>query len=162
MLGWSANQPHKPPLERGHDSSKVMAPLEHETMLANERERPLLQPKLGAFFYAHFRLLGVAPEGREDSNFGMMAKRIIAPMPGRHHSPIKVHDPHQLQAIKAGNRAPVPWVRERRDNAQALFALVRRSVGRFERSSLRRSSISRSSSARRTRIGSQSSPQGVP
>jgi hypothetical protein len=59
-----------------------VAPLENETVLADERERPLLQPKLGAFFYAHLRLLGVAPKGSEDRDVGMVSQGIIAPMAG--------------------------------------------------------------------------------
>jgi hypothetical protein len=34
-----------------------MAPLQHLTMLANERERPLLLPKRGVFLYADFGTL---------------------------------------------------------------------------------------------------------
>ena len=34
-------------------------------MLADQRERPLLQPKLGAFFDTHVGPFGMAPEGGE-------------------------------------------------------------------------------------------------
>ncbi len=42
-------------------------------MLPNERKRPLLQPKLGAFFYAHLRPFGMATESRKDSDVGVNA-----------------------------------------------------------------------------------------
>ena len=52
---WLANQPHEPALERGQDGRKLLAPLEHRAMLADQRERPLLQPKLRGVFRCGFR-----------------------------------------------------------------------------------------------------------
>ena len=63
-------------------------------MLADERERPLLHPKLGAFLYADFRPFGVPPERREDGDLRMVAKRVIAPVPGGDHPAVQIHDPH--------------------------------------------------------------------
>ena len=77
-------------------------------MLADQRERPLLQPKRGAFLDAHLGPLRMAAEGREDGHVGIDPKRIIAPMTGRDHAPVKVEDAGQFLAVEAGDRAPVP------------------------------------------------------
>src|SRR5205085_11003436 len=115
------NKPHKPPLEGGQDAVQLLAPLEHRSMFADQGKRPLLQPKLGAFLYADLGPLGMAPEGCEDGDIGIDPKRIIAPVAGRDHAPVEIEDPGQLPAVEAGNRAPVPGRRERRDDAQALL-----------------------------------------
>src|SRR5690348_5534633 len=134
-------------------------------MLADQSERPLLQPKLGAFLYAHLGPLAVPPVRREHRHVGIDAKSIIAPVTRGDHSAIEVEDPHQLPAIECGDWAPVPTRRERRDDAQALFTFgcgwgSRAAFNIF--SSARNSSSSCSSSLMRTRTGSQSSPHGVP
>ena len=56
--GYSRNQPHEPALDRGQDAVKLVAPLEHRAMLRDQRKRPLLQAKLGAFFDPDFGPLG--------------------------------------------------------------------------------------------------------
>ena len=91
-------------------------------MLSDQGKRPLFQAKLGAFFYADFGPLGMTPVRSEYGNVGIDPKRIIAPVAGRHHSPVKIENPGKLPAVEAGNPAPVPMRRERRDDAQALFA----------------------------------------
>ena len=91
-------------------------------MLADQRKRPLLQPKRGAFFDPHLGPLGMAAEGRENRDVGIDPQRIIAPVTGRDHAPVKVEDPRQLGAVESGDWAPVPGTRERRDDAQALLA----------------------------------------
>ena len=72
-----------------------------------------------------------------------MPQRIVAPVAGRDHPTIQVEDPHQLQAVESGDWAPVPGLRERRDDAQALFTFGWGWRASLERpSSLRSSSIS--------------------
>ena len=100
-----------------------MAPLENDTMLAEKGKRPLLRTKRGAFLYADFRPLRMAAIGGEDRDVRVDAKRIIAPMPCSDHPTIEVEDPRKLPAIETGNWAPVPYTRERRDDAQADFTL---------------------------------------
>src|SRR4051812_34828103 len=132
-------------------------------MLADECERPLLQPERGVFLDADFGPFGMAPEGSEHGDVGVDPKRIIAPVAGGDHAAVEVEDAGQFVAVEAGDGAPVPEVRERRDDAQALLTLGwgwRAVLITF--SSLRSSSISRSSSAMRARTGSTSSPHGVP
>ena len=90
-------------------------------MLADQRERPLLQPKLGAFLYDDLRPFGVPAVGRKDRDVRIDPQRIIPPVTGDHHATIEVEDPLKLPAIERGDWAPVPFTRERRDDAQALF-----------------------------------------
>lgn len=92
-------------------------------MLGNERKRPLLQPKLGAFFNPHLRTLGMATKGRKTGDIAAEIHRIIAPVPGRDHPPVKVEDAGQFNTIKGGNRVPIPRPGKGRDDVQALFAL---------------------------------------
>ena len=94
-------------------------------MLSNQRERPLLQSKRGAFLYANFRPLAVPAECGEHRHVGIDPQRIIAPMPSGDHAPVKVEDPLKLPAVESGDWAPVPSLRERRDDAQALFTFGR-------------------------------------
>ena len=61
-------------------------------MLSDERERPLLLPKRGAFFDSNLWALGMAAEGGEDRHVGIDSERIIAPVPGRDHAAVKVED----------------------------------------------------------------------
>ena len=132
-------------------------------MLAHERERPLLQAKRGAFFYADLGPFGMAPEGGEHCDVGIDPQRIVAPMAGGDHPAVKIEDLHQLRAVERGDWAPVPWVGERRDDAQALFTFGwgwRAALSAF--SSFLSSAISSSSSHSRARTGSTSSPHGVP
>src|SRR4029453_7757786 len=125
--------------------------------------RPLLQMKLGAFFDTDFRLLRRPAESREDRHVGIEPDAIVAPVTGGDHPPIEIQDPLELRSIKCRNRAPVPRMRKRRDDTQALltfgFAWL---PARNSATSRRSASISSSSSANRARPGSQSSPQGVP
>ena len=92
-------------------------------MFTDKRERPLLQPKRGAFFYTDFRSLGRTPESSEDRYVDAHMDRVIAPVPGGHHPSVKVEDSLDLETLERGNWAPVPGMRERRNDTQALFTL---------------------------------------
>src|SRR5690242_11320258 len=99
----------------------------------------------------------------KNRDIGIDPQRIVAPMPGGDHPAVEIEDSRKLFAVESGDRAPVPARRERRDDAQALFALGWGWRALFNTlSSARSSSISCSISLRRTRTGSQSSPNGVP
>lgn len=100
---------------------KLVAPLYYHSMLGNQGERPLLHMKLGALFYPDVRLFRCSSESREHRNIGIEPKPVIAPMASRHHPPIKVEDALQLGAIESGNSSPIPRMRKRRDDAQALL-----------------------------------------
>src|SRR4051794_24539231 len=119
--------------------------------------------KLGAFVYPDLRTVGGAAEGGEAGDVNVEMHRIIAPVAGGDHAAVEVEDALQLAPVESRQCPPVPWSRERRNDAQALFAL-----GAGERralraaTSLRSSSTSASSSASRARPGSTSSPHGVP
>ena len=63
----------------------------------------------------------MAAVGREHRHVGIDPKRVIAPVPGRDHPPVEVEDADQFPAIESGDWAPVPRMRERRNDAQALF-----------------------------------------
>ena len=117
------NQPHEPPLERGEHAGKVVAPLEHHAMLADQCERPLLQPKRGAFLDADFGSLGMAAKGGEHGYVGIDPKRIIAPVAGRDHPPVKIEDARQVPCGRSWRLGAGPRCRERRDDAQALLTL---------------------------------------
>ena len=69
-------------------------------MLADQCKRPLLRPKRGAFLYAHFGPLGMAPVRREHRHVGIDPQRIIAPVPGRDHPAVEVEDARQLLRSK--------------------------------------------------------------
>ena len=99
-----------------------MAPLEDHSVLADYCERPLLRPKRGAFLDTDLRALRMAAESSEDGHVGIDSKRIISPVTGGHHAAVEVEDPNNLPAIETGDWAPIPDIRERRDDAQALFA----------------------------------------
>ena len=132
-------------------------------MLTDQGERPLLQSKRGAFLYADFRPFGASAEGGEYGYIGAEVDRVIAPMAGCDHPPVEVEDASELEAVEAGNWAPVPGQWERRNDTQALFALGVAWRDRLSAAiSLRSSAISRSSSAIPTREVSTSSPHGVP
>ncbi len=98
-----------------------MAPLEHDAVLADQGKRPLLRPKRGAFLYPDFRMLGMAAVSGEDRDVGIDAQRVIAPMSGSDHPAVEIEDPRQLPAIETRDWAPVPYTRERRNDAQADF-----------------------------------------
>src|SRR3982751_3591493 len=100
-----------------------MAPLQHRTMFANQRKCPLLQPKRGAFLYAHFGPFAVASISGEHCYIRIDPQGVVTPMPRSDHPPVQVEDPLQLPAIEGGDLAPVPVTGERRDDAQALFTL---------------------------------------
>src|SRR5204862_4793383 len=154
---------HEPPLERGQHTGKVVAPFEHCAMLSDQRKCPLLQSKRGAFFDAHIGPFRVPAEGGEHCDLGIDPKRIIAPVARRDHSSIEIEDSGQFLAVESGDRTPVPNRRERRDDTQALFTFgcgCRAALSTF--SSLRSASSSCSSSLSRARVGSTSSPHGVP
>ena len=92
-------------------------------MFTDQGERPLLQPKLGAFFYADLGTLRMPAERGENGDVGIDPQRIVAPVPGCDHPAVEVEDPTEFLAIKGCDWAPVPGRRERRNDAQALFAL---------------------------------------
>ena len=77
--------------------------------------------ELGAFLYSHLGLLGSAAKRREHRNIGVEPKTVIAPMTCRHHPPIKVEDALQFGAVECCNSSPIPRMRKRRDDAQALL-----------------------------------------
>ena len=99
----------------------LMAPLQHHAMLTDQGKRPLLRTKRGAFFYADLRPLRMTTICGENSDVGIDAQRIVAPVPGGDHAAVEVEDPRQLPAIETRDWAPVPYTRERRDDAQADF-----------------------------------------
>ena len=100
---------------------KLMAPLHHHSMLGHQSERPLLQMKLGALLYADVRLLGGAAKGCEHGNIGIEPQPVVAPMAGSDHPSIKVEDALKFGTIESGNGSPIPRMRKRRDDAQALL-----------------------------------------
>ena len=142
---------------------EFVAPLEHGAMFGNKRKRPLLQPELGAFFYPDLRPLGRAAECGEHRDVRIEPHAVIAPMAGSDHPAVEVENPLKLFPVERRNRPPVPRMRKRRNDAQALFTL---GLGwlraRNSATSRRSAAISSSSSVRRARPGSQSSPHGVP
>jgi len=72
-------------------------------MFADQRERPLLQPKSGAFFYydvGPFRMAAICSEYRD---IRIDAERIIPPMTSGDHPAVKIEDAGKLPAIKGGN-----------------------------------------------------------
>src|SRR5688500_16007540 len=132
-------------------------------MLADQCERPLLQPKRGVFLYADFRPLGRAPVRREDRHVGADVNGIVAPVPRRDHPAVKVQNPLDLETVERGNRPPVPRMRERRNDAQALFTFGADCRAAFSAAtSFHSSSMTAWSSASCALPGAQSSPQGVP
>ena len=66
---------------------KLVPPLQHRAMFTNQGKRPLLQSKLGAFFYAHLRPFGVTAKSGEDGNIGIDPQCIIAPVARSDHPP---------------------------------------------------------------------------
>ena len=100
---------------------KLLASLEHDAVLTDQGERPLLHPKRGAFFYSNFGPLGRPAECGEDGHVGTHVDCVIAPVPSSHHSSVKVEDALDLKTVECRNWAPIPWMRERRNDAQALF-----------------------------------------
>ncbi len=77
-------------------------------MFTNQGKRPLLQSKLGAFFYAHLRPFGVTAKGGEDGNIGIDPQCIIAPVARGDHATIEVEDPRKLLPVESRDWAPVP------------------------------------------------------
>src|SRR5688572_29484226 len=132
-------------------------------MFPDQRVRPLLRPQPGVFFYSHLGPLGVPSEGGEDRIIRMMPKCVVAPVASRDHAPIEVHDPLQLKSVESCNRAPVPRMGERRNDAQARLLLPgAASPACFDFTSCCSALSSRSSSHRRASVGSAISLHGVP
>ena len=77
-------------------------------MLADQSERPLLQPKLGAFLYADLGALAVPPVGGEHRHVGIDPERVVAPMPCRYQPALEVEDPQLLPPIERGVCARAP------------------------------------------------------
>ena len=92
-------------------------------MFGNERERPLLQSKLGAFLDPDLGPFGVAAKGAETRDVAAEVDRIIAPVTGGDHPSVQVEDAREFLTVECGNRAPLSRTREGRDDAQARFAL---------------------------------------
>ena len=67
---------------------EFMSPLEHGAMFGNERERPLLQMKLGALFYSDVRMFGGAPKGSKHGDVRVEPQTVIAPMASSDHSSV--------------------------------------------------------------------------
>ena len=91
-------------------------------MLGHQGKRPLLRLKLGAFLDPDLGPVGGAAEGGEAGDVDAEVHRIVAPMAGRDHPPVEIEDALQLAPVESGKRSPVPRMRERRDDAQALLA----------------------------------------
>lgn len=142
---------------------KFMAPLDHHSMLGDQRERPLLQVELGALLYADVGLFGGSAERRKHGDIGIEPHAIVTPMAGRDHPAVEVENSLHFRTIECRNGSPVPRMRKRRDDTQALLTF---GLGwlraRNSATSRRSASICSSSSTSRARPGSQSSPQGVP
>ena len=71
---------------------KLLASLEHQPVLADKRERPLLHPKRGALFYPDLGPLGRAPKGGEYGHVDAHLNRVIPPVPGGHHPSVQIED----------------------------------------------------------------------
>lgn len=90
-------------------------------MFSDERERPLLLPKRGAFLYPDFGPLAVAAVRGKHRHVGIDPQRVVPPVAGGDHAPVEVEDPLELLAIERSDWAPVPGTGERRNDAQALL-----------------------------------------
>ena len=91
-------------------------------MLADEGVRALLQPERAVFLNPDLRSLGMSAVGREHRDVGVDPKRIVSPMTGCDHPRVKVEDAREFLTVECRDWAPIPRRRERRDDAQALFA----------------------------------------
>ena|SRR5690349_15670944 len=100
---------------------KLMAPLDHHSMLGNQCERPLLQMKLGAFLDTDVGLFCRSPESREHCDIGVEPQAIVSPMAGSDHPSVEIEDALQFRTLECRNSSPVPRMRKRRDDTQALF-----------------------------------------
>ena len=99
----------------------------------------------------------------EAGNVDVEVHGIVPPVTGGDHAPVKVEQAPKLNPVECGNWTPIPRMRKRRHDAQALFAFGAGARLAFScATSARSASTSASSSARRTRPGSTSSPHGVP
>jgi hypothetical protein len=77
--------------------------------------------KLGALFDPDVRLFRGASESRKHCHVRVEPQPVITPMAGRHHSSVKVEDALQFCTIECRYGSPVPRMRKRRDDAQALL-----------------------------------------
>ena len=102
---------------------EFMAPLEHRSMFRDQGIGALLPLKVRAFFDPDIGPFGGSPEGSEGRHIGIEPQAIVAPMPGCDHPSIEIQDSLKLGAVECRNRTPVPRMRKRRDDAQALFTL---------------------------------------
>ena len=80
-------------------------------MITDERERPLLQPKLGAFLDPYLRPFGVAAEGGEDGDVGIDPQRVVAPVAGGDHPAIEIEELRRELKIVKTSRQPQPKVK---------------------------------------------------
>jgi len=102
---------------------ELVASLENRSVFRNQGKRPLLQLEPGAFFDSYLGPFGGAAEGREHRHIGIEPHAVIAPVSGCDHSSVKVEDPLKLFPVERRNGTPVPRMRKRRDDAQALLTL---------------------------------------
>ena len=100
---------------------EFIAPLEHRAMFRNQGDRPLLQLEPGAFVYSDLGPFGGAAESREHCHVGVEPHAVIAPMASSDHPPVQIEDALKLFPVERRNGTPVPRMRKRRDDAQALF-----------------------------------------
>ena len=77
--------------------------------------------KLGALLYPDVGLLCSTAKGREHGNVCVEPKPVVAPMAGSDHPSIKVQDALKFGTIECRNGSPIPRMRKRRDDAQALL-----------------------------------------
>src|SRR5690349_4495681 len=98
-----------------------MASFQHRAMFRHERPRALLQPKRRAFLDPYLGPFGAAPEGGEGCDIRSKIHAVIAPMTGGDHPSVKIENLLKLDPVKGRKGLPVPRVRKRRDDAQALL-----------------------------------------
>src|SRR4029450_5319381 len=77
--------------------------------------------ELGAFLDPNLGTFRSAAEGGEHRHVGIEPDTVVAPMTRCDHPPVEVEDPLQLGTVECGNRTPVPRMRKRRYDAQALL-----------------------------------------
>lgn len=98
-----------------------MAPLQHGTMFANQSKCPLLRLKPGAFLDTNLGAFGGPTESGEHGDVGVEPHSVVPPVAGGDHAAVKVEDTLKLYSVKGGDGPPVPRMRKRRDDAQALL-----------------------------------------
>ena len=100
---------------------EFIAPLENRTMFRNQGERPLLQLEAGAFLDPDLGPLCGAAESGEHRHIGIEPHTVIAPMTGGDHPAVEIENSLKLCPVERRNMPPIPRMRKRRNDAQALF-----------------------------------------